>query len=261
MGKFEEKTEEERIKSLRSFNIFMGFLHLIQGALMVFLSNDTTTTIRSYFIDYDDVTETFTTNIENVVDVPLGIAVALFLFMSAIAHFSVSTFGYEWYARNLKKGINYARWIEYSFSASLMIVVIALLVGIYDFGTLIALFGLIAGMNYMGLMMELHNQNTERTNWTSFWLGCILGIIPWIVIYAYFFGAIWESLDDIPTFVIGIVLSIAVVFNIFPINMALQYKKVGRWKDYLYGERFYIFLSLFAKSLLAWQVWSGTLRG
>ena len=39
--------------------------------------------------------------------------------------------------------------------------------------------------------------------------------------------------------------------------MVLQYKKIGPWKDYLYGERAYIILSLVAKSLLAWQVFAG----
>lgn len=42
--------------------------------------------------------------------------------------------------------------------------------------------------------------------------------------------------------------------------MVLQYKKVGPWKNYIYGELVYITLSLVAKSLLAWQVFAGTLR-
>ena len=42
--------------------------------------------------------------------------------------------------------------------------------------------------------------------------------------------------------------------------MILQYKKVGPWKDYLYGEFIYIILSLVAKSLLAWQVFADTLH-
>jgi len=42
--------------------------------------------------------------------------------------------------------------------------------------------------------------------------------------------------------------------------MILQYKKIGKWRDYLYGERMYIVLSLIAKSALAWQVFAGTLR-
>ncbi|MBU0976626.1 hypothetical protein KJ918_07545 [Patescibacteria group bacterium] len=34
----------------------------------------------------------------------------------------------------------------------------------------------------------------------------------------------------------------------------------GKWKDYAFGEKVYILLSLFAKSALAWQVWGGTMR-
>lgn len=42
--------------------------------------------------------------------------------------------------------------------------------------------------------------------------------------------------------------------------MYLQYKKVGKWENYLHGEKVYILLSLVAKSALAWQVFAGTLR-
>jgi hypothetical protein len=41
--------------------------------------------------------------------------------------------------------------------------------------------------------------------------------------------------------------------------MVLQYKKIGKWSDYVYGESTYVLLSLVAKSLLAWQVFAGTL--
>jgi heliorhodopsin len=51
-----------------------------------------------------------------------------------------------------------------------------------------------------------------------------------------------------------------VFFNVFALNMVLQYRRVGRWRDYLYGERMYMLLSLGAKSALAWQVFAGTLR-
>jgi len=34
---------------------------------------------------------------------------------------------------------------------------------------------------------------------------------------------------------------------------------VGKWAEYLRGERAYIVLSLVAKSALAWQVFAGTL--
>jgi hypothetical protein len=59
--------------------------------------------------------------------------------------------------------------------------------------------------------------------------------------------------------VYAIIASIFVFFNIFAVNMFLQYKKVGPWKDYLFGERMFIVLSLVAKTLLAWQIFAGTL--
>jgi hypothetical protein len=59
--------------------------------------------------------------------------------------------------------------------------------------------------------------------------------------------------------VYGIVVSLFVFFNVFALVQWLQYKRVGRWADYLVGERTYITLSLVAKSLLAWQVFAGTL--
>ncbi len=63
-----------------------------------------------------------------------------------------------------------------------------------------------------------------------------------------------------PTFVYIIFISLFLSFNVFAITMILQYGKIGRWRDYLVGEKTYMLLSLFAKTLLAWQVFAGTLR-
>jgi hypothetical protein len=136
-----------------------------------------------------------------------------------------------------------------------------MLCGIYELSSLILIFSLNATMNLFGLMMEKHNQTTAKTDWTAFIFGCFAGLIPWIVLGTYFFGAALSSSGSIPTFVYIIFVSLAIFFNIFAVNMVLQYKKFRKWKDYLYGERFYIILSLVAKSLLAWQVFAGTLRG
>ena len=97
------------------------------------------------------------------------------------------------------------------------------------------------------------------TNWSAFIYGCFAGIIPWVVIVMYFVGSITSSGAEPPAFVYAIIPTIFVFFNIFAINMYLQYKKVGRWKDYLFGERVYIILSLLAKTALAWQIFAGTL--
>jgi hypothetical protein len=51
-----------------------------------------------------------------------------------------------------------------------------------------------------------------------------------------------------------------VLFASFALNMALQYRQVGPWRDYLVGERTYIVLSIVAKSLLAWLIFGNVLR-
>ncbi len=249
------ESEIKTFKKLRIFNGIMGIIHAIQGILMLLLSNNFSLPITYTYPQFNPLTETITPISEPLIDAQIGPLVALFLFMSAIAHFLIATILNKWYVKNLKKHINPARWYEYSFSASLMIFIIAMLVTIYDLGTLLALFTLTAVMNLMGLMMEVHNQTTEKTNWTSYIIGCIAGIVPWVVIFIPLITA-----ESVPDFVIIIFISIAIFFNCFAINMFLQYKKIGKWKNYLHGERVYILLSLIAKSALAWQVFAGTLR-
>jgi len=253
---------EGKFRNLRIWNLSMGFLHLIQGILMLMLASSFSLPVVGNFLKFDVAAMKLAPQAQTLFELKIGPAVAAFLFLSALAHFLVSTVFYGWYKKNLTNRINPARWIEYSLSASLMLVVIAMLVGIYDLAALIVIFGLNAAMILFGWMMELHNnalQSTSRTNWTSFIFGSISGIIPWIAIAIYLFAA-GEPGMRAPSFVYWIYFSIFIFFNCFAINQVLQYKKAGRWSDYLFGEKVYIILSLVAKSLLAWQVFAGTLR-
>ena len=248
------------IPRLRVFNLIMGVFHLTQGILMLLLSSDFALPVTSAFQVFDPAAGRLVTSYDTVYELPIGPMVAAFLFLSAVAHFSVSAPGvFGWYARNLIKGINHARWMEYSLSASLMIVVIAMLVGIYDIASLILIFAVNATMILFGWLMELYNQRTEKTNWIPYWFGVFAGAIPWVAIAIYLVGSGNEA-GGPPGFVYAIFFTIFLFFNSFAVNMVLQYKKVGRWRDYLYGERAYIILSLVAKSALAWQVFAGTLR-
>ncbi len=249
----------DKFKKLRRFNGFMAVLHFLQGVLMVYLSTDFAISITSSYMAGPPGTE----NMGSITlfDLPLGPAVAAFLFISAFAHFSLATFAFDWYKRNLKKHINQARWIEYSFSSSLMIVLIAMLVGFTDLAVLIVLGVVNASMILFGWLMESYNQKTDSVRWSPFIFGCIAGAAPWVAIAIRLLTATSQSPVEVPSFVIWIFVSIAIFFNIFALNQYLQYKKVWLWKDYLFGEKMYIVLSLVAKSALAWQVFSGTLAG
>ena len=247
------------MKRLRVFNLVAGFLHLLQAIAVLLLSKEFTLPISGSFLAFDPATQSLFPATKVLFDLSLPLLIAIFLFLSAAAHFFIATVYNKKYNAQVSRGINIARWIEYSLSASIMIVGIALLVGIYDIMSLVMLFSLVGIMNLLGLVMEVHNQTTKKTNWLSYWIGCLAGIIPWVAVaFTLWLGA--DNGSDAPTFVYWIFVSIFLFFNTFAINMVLQYKKVGPWKNYLYGELVYIILSLVAKSLLAWQVFAGTLR-
>ncbi len=256
---------DEKLKSLRKFNLVMGMFHFIQGAIMLYISLNVEKVINfkpqimSYFLKFDQTQMRLVTEQKELFTLPYGILVSVFLFLSALFHFIVysKTFNTK-YNEGLAKNMNAFRWYEYSLSSSIMITLIAVLFGIYDIGALILIFGLNASMNLFGLLMEKINQYTAKTDWTAFIYGSIAGILPWVVIIMYAFGN--SNPAEVPWFVYAIFGSYLFFFNIFPINMILQYKKVGKWSDYLYGEKVYITLSLVAKSVLAWLVFFGVMQ-
>jgi hypothetical protein len=241
--------------NLRLYNGFMAALHAAQGALILALSNDFSLPVHATFLQGPPGEGP--PEIDHLFDAPIGPLVAAFVFISAIAHLTLVLPGvFTWYERNLERKRNDARWIEYSLSASLMIVLIAMLTGIGDTAALVALFGVNASMIFFGLVQE-HYAEPGSGRLLPFWLGCVVGAVPWVAIAIYFVTP--GSSANPPGFVYGIFISLFAFFNVFAVNMWLQYRQIGPWRDYVFGERAYIFLSLTAKSALAWQVFFPTL--
>lgn len=260
---------EVLLKKLRRFNMIMGALHLIQGILMLFLATtviqkiaEFAPTVTQNYLMFNTQTRSLELTSRELFQLPFGILVACFLLISALAHalISIPKKTNAIYNADLGKGINKFRWFEYAFSSSIMIVLIATLFGIYDIASLLLIFIVNASMNLFGLVMEQLNAGNEKNKvkWGPFVWGSFAGIAPWAAIIIYMVGN--GNLDLVPWFVWAIIGTYFVAFNTFPINMILQYKKIGKWKNYIYGERVYIILSLVAKSLLAWLVLFGAMQ-
>lgn len=244
-----------RYRRLRVYNLVMGLFHAVQGVVILTLANDFALPVTANFLE--DAPGLRPPSLDELFEVRLAWGVAAFVFLSAAAHWIVASPGvFEWYRRNLERNRNYARWIEYSASSSVMVVLIAMLTGISDIAALGAIFGVNAAMILFGLLQE-HYETPGGGRWLPYWFGMLAGSVPWILVAIY----LWSpgSTGSPPGFVYAIFFSLFVFFNSFAINMALQYRRVGRWKDYLFGESAYILLSLTAKSVLAWQVFAGTL--
>ncbi len=239
---------------LRMYNLVMGGLHAVQGVLVVLLSNGFSLPVTATLAEGPPGTPL--SDPATLFEIPVGAGVALFLFLSALFHWIIiSPPFFDRYLEGLTRHRNYFRWVEYSLSSSVMIILIATLVGISDIAALVALFGVNASMIFFGAVQEKYEE--PGGSLLPFWLGTIAGITPWIAITIYLSTPLSDS--NPPGFVYGIFFSLFFFFNTFAINQWLQYRQIGKWSDYLYGERTYILLSLLAKSALAWQVFAGTL--
>ena len=247
------EVSDKELSRLRLYNVVMGALHAAQGVAVLALSNGFTLPVTASYLEGPPGTPA--TDPTTLLDLSVGGGVAAFLFLSALFHWLIASVSFNRYADQLRRGQNQIRWIEYALSSSLMIVLIAMLTGISDSVALVGLFGVNAGMIFFGAVQERYE--TPGGSLWPFWLGCVLGVVPWIGIGIYLVSPGSEAQP--PGFVYGIFISLFVFFNSFALTQWLQYREIGRWRNYLAGERTYILLSLLAKSALAWQVFGGTL--
>lgn len=242
------------LASLRPYNLVAGCLHLVQAAAILVLAHGFALPVRATYMT-GPPGPTVGSQTITLFNLSFAWAIATFFALSALAHFTVAGPGWASYQIQLGKSRNPYRWLEYSLSASIMIVLIAMLVGINDIAALVALVGVNASMIGFGWMQERYE--APGVGLGPFWIGCIAGIVPWVAIAIYLLGP--GANAHPPGFVYGIFFSLFALFSCFAVNQWLQYKQLGRWKDYLVGERAYVTLSLIAKSLLAWQIFASTL--
>lgn len=242
-------------------NVVVGLAHLLQAVAVLVVAEPVSLPVTGSFLlgppgegRYGGPEELFTLRVD--------LAVAAFLLLAAADHLGVVGSGAtrRWYLAGVERGINPARWWEYSVSASLMVVLIAMLAGVTEATALLALFGVNAAMILFGLVMERTNLDRAEPDWRPFVYGCLAGAVPWIAIGVQLAVAA-EYGDGAPGFVVAIFVSLLVLFNSFAVNMWLQVRGRRRWASPVHAERVYLWLSLAAKSALAWQVYAGALAG
>lgn len=250
-----EASITQRSNRLRTWNIVVGLVLGLEALAIALLTNDFSLPVTATYLGGEPGTPS---RLTHLFDLPLGWGVFAFTAISSAALLIIaSPRVFDRYRANLLRERNDGRWIEYSVSASIMIVLISMLTGVSDIAGLIAIAGVNASMILFGLLMEKYETPGEPS-WLSFLFGCFAGAIPWVIVALYVWSPGFNGPAP-PGFVYGIIVTEFLFFNVFAVNMWLQYHKVGRWSDYLFGEKVYVLLSLTAKSLLAWWVFAAVL--
>lgn len=247
------RISERRLRGLRRWNVGLAVLHLGQVALILSLTSDFAIAVVASFPDGPPGTTGLTTS--TVFDVRIGWAIAVFLGLAGLDHLLTATLLRDVYERDLQRGINRFRWVEYSVSATIMVIVIGLYWGITTINALILIAGANIAMILFGwLQEEMNPPGRTTTTMRPFWFGALVGITPWLAMSVNPF-----YYSDAPSAIYAILIVQGLFFFCFGLNQWLQYKGSGRWADYAFGEKTYLVLSLGAKSLLAWQVFAVSL--
>jgi hypothetical protein len=181
---------------------------------------------------------------------------AVFILLSGLDHFAVILPGLNTlYNYCIARHQNPFRWTEYALSASLMRVMIAQLSGVTDIHLLFTIFICTAVTMILGACHESVNAKARadgdrKQNWFPFLAAWIPHLASWAVIMCYFFRNV--SKGDPPNFVWAIIFVLFILDGSFAVLFYLQWAKIGRFENYVAGEKGFIVLSFTAKSLLAW---------
>lgn len=238
---------------LRRFNFVAGSLHAASAVAIVLLSHAFSLPVSANYMAGPPGSSK--RQLVHLFNIPTAGLIVAFFALSAVAHFLVAGPLRTSYETHLAKRQNPYRWMEYALSSSLMIVAIAQLTGIADVAALVSLAGVNAAMIGFGWIQERYEE--PGASLMPFWLGSVAGVVPWLAIGVYLIGP--GASAHAPGFVYAIYVSLFVSFNCFAAVQYLQFRQVGRFRDYLVGEKTYLVLSLVAKSLLAWQIFASTL--
>lgn len=249
------------LSALRNVNLIMAVLYLGQGLALLLLSNAKSFSVSTSFLNNDQLAAQAGNSVlapasQVIFDVRYSYLIALLMFVGAVAHLLVSTVYRKRYEEDIQVGASRFRWLEASLGVSLILTLLASLVGVYDLTSLMMIWSLTLVMHGIAWVVEKNKLRQPLV----YLAGLLAGATPWAVIGVYLWHANTYGAGQIPAFVYWAVGSTAVFFLVFGGILFKQYRQKGRWADYLYSERAFIVLAFAAKTALAWQVYSGLLR-
>lgn len=242
----------QEFSGLKNVHLGAGIFHLVQAATILgFISEDAGSKTVLLSRKLLDRSTQYKYN--------LSYLVPLFPFLASLDHFACFSDAKGWYTNALQSQVNYARWIEFSVSAGIMLWIVATLCGILEIRTLVSLCLLNAALQYVGYMIEkeMALQNVKQAK-RLLGVGFGLHVAIWVQILTAFYTALEDSDRKPPAAVYSIVMIMFTLFTSFGVLSAAHvFGKIKSFQKLEYG---YIILSFISKTLLTWLVYFGALR-
>ena len=203
-----------------------------------------------------------------------SVLVASFVLLTWIFH-HIEAIWAERVVHWIRTGAQWLRWIEYSFSASVMLLAISLTSGVFDIATLLVTFATYNACMLFGGISEWHlstrGHEGKKQAMAFYIMSCVMFLAAWVPTYISFFVTVNRGTAGAATPAFVYVIVFAIFALQFPFIIIFTVKMWHKWHmrttaaefleehGYKY-ECWYIYMSFVAKTVLAWTVFGAAFQ-
>lgn len=268
MNKLKGILSNNKKADLTSFNklhiVFVG-LYFLQAILIIALSKEKSLPITTNYLAYDPLLSSggqvvHSVGTSRLFDINLVWLLAGMLVLSAIGHVVFATVYKKQYQADLKKGSSLTRWVAYGVICSFVMVVVAFLSGVFDVSSLLLMISVGLFATAFGIVNDLWARGSKTMAWFASVNAIKAMIIPWLVILIYVWGTFIFGGNSINAFVYWIYLTVIVAQGLFIVLLNKHYKKQGKWANAVTTEQAFFVILFVLQTLVALQVFFGSLR-
>ncbi len=254
------KKNKKQLESEVKLHFVFGFLYLIQIILLVIFSKGSWLSITTNYLAYD----TLLSNGEQIVhsagtsrlfDFNMLWLLVIILAISLVGHFLLATK----FKKMLSSKSEVISWLFFGVVNSLLTLIIALLSGVFDFSSLVLLFGVCIMASIGGIFTQLYLQKDKKlANYGLIYI-LKLTLLPWAVILIYILGTFVFGGNSINAWVYLVYLTLMLTQIAFGYVYGQIKKQVGKWRDEQYSQKVVYALFFICQTLVVWQVFFGSL--
>lgn len=258
---------DPRFENLRKWNLWMGFLLVVQAVAIIIIGTTRSYPVTTNFLAVDTLAseasggQSLAVASRHLFDMPFAWLVGVALLLFAVGYLA-ALWKRSWYEERLKLGLNDMRWMMFGVGGGALLVAVGMLSGIYEIAMLLALaafmvagcLGVMAG----GILRQHAGDIETRLSHLVCGLGTALIAAP-LVIVAITAGGAWLYDGTLPSFVVWLYAS--TLLFVLAVGLVTHFRivKRGTWADAVNVERAFMLIGFVGASLVAWQMFAGAL--
>ncbi len=260
------KKPNYQFSNLRIINLVLGLLYLVQAMVIFLASNNFSNKVTTSFLKSVSDSSIVYSATETLINLRIGSILALVMQVSALAYLLMCAPGlFEWHKQYLKRKLNYVKWFDFAITYSLLVIVIAGFIGMYDAGSLVLLFFTNFAAIIFMLIAEITNSSKEKISkkeFRGFYFCILFSLVSWLILTWYLLSAHYASADVsiVPQYVIFVFVTIAILFVFSLVTLIVNIKKIWFYKKYIFGEKVFSIVTFVLKALIVWQIFIAVLR-